>query len=215
MTADRSELLFAVQEAIRRLQGEGRPVDETALAQEFVVSPAEVGQCRAALALLEPALPPPRLPDDYELLGELGRGGMGVVYRARQRSLDRQVAVKVLRAGDVGGGNFIERFRKEARSLARLRHPHIVAIHEVGETDGCLFYSMDLIAGASLAELIARGEVTPARAVRVLRQVASAIAYSHSHGVIHRDLKPANILINAEGTAFVADSRATSAPAPT
>lgn len=151
------------------------------------------------------AISPPQLPDDYEVLGELGRGGMGIVYKARQHSLGRDVAVKILRPGDLVLGNSIRRFRAEARSLAKLRHPHIVSIHEVGETGGNVYYTMDLIEGGSLADLLKKHPLTPSFAVRILKQVASAVSYAHSHGIIHRDLKPANILIDSRDHAFVAD----------
>lgn len=158
------------------------------------------------LARNEP-LPAPSLPDDYEVLGELGRGGMGIVYRARQRSLDREVAVKVLHPAHELLGDAIERFGRETRALARLRHPHIVAIHEVGEAEGRLFFTMDLIEGQTLARFLAtrKRPVPVAHAVKLVRQVADAIAFVHEHGMVHRDLKPANVLLDDAGDAFVVD----------
>ncbi|MFO1051112.1 MAG: serine/threonine-protein kinase [Planctomycetota bacterium] len=209
-----SEILFALHEEIARCLRDGAPIVPTELAGRFALSLDEVERSivgvRALLAMdlvdaRAEAAAPPRLPDDFELLGELGRGGMGVVYKARQRSLDRVIAIKVLPASDLSAGDLLRRFHKEARSLARLRHPHIVSIHEVGETEGLLYFTMDFIDGVSLSEIVRRGEITPARAVRLLRQVASAIAYSHGQGVVHRDLKPANILVDRNGDAFVVD----------
>src|SRR6185295_3174167 len=110
-----------------------------------------------------------------------------------------------LRPAELVFGEAIRRFQAEARSLARLRHRHIVSIHEVGESGGNVYYTMDLIEGSSLAELISQGKVTPTRAVRILRQVAGAITYAHSQGLIHRDLKPANILVDPAGDAYVVD----------
>jgi eukaryotic-like serine/threonine-protein kinase len=142
---------------------------------------------------------------DYELLAEIGRGGMGIIYQARQRSLDRFVAVKLIRSGSLARPEDIARFRTEAAATARLKHPRIVAIHEVGEQEGHHFYSMDFVPGRSLAALLREGPFTPKRAAHCVRTVADAIHYAHEHGVLHRDLKPSNLLIDAEGEPHVAD----------
>jgi tRNA A-37 threonylcarbamoyl transferase component Bud32 len=222
---EESEVLFLVQEEVRRLVFEGYLVDTEALARKHGVEAAEVERCLVAVQAMgacagnpgspatsggrphpsESDLAPPPLPEDYEILGELGRGGMAVVYRARQKALDRVVAVKVLRPGEMLFDTMLRRFEKEAQTLAKLRHPHIVAIHEVGHAGANVFFSMDLVEGASLHDLIARGDMTPTRTVKLMRQVASAISYAHSRGLIHRDLKPANILVDREDHAFVAD----------
>ena len=210
----------ARDEALGRLaeQLPGSAGDAADLARRLGVGDDDLAACLAAFdgfdvalgedltpAVDDDALPPPELPDDYELLGELGRGGMGVVYRARQRSLDRQVAVKVLRPGELIFGDALRRFEREAQSLARLRHPHIVSVHEIGRADGLLYFTMDLIEGESLHDKLARGPLTTAQAVRMLRQVTSAIVYTHQHGFVHRDLKPGNILLDGAENALVAD----------
>ncbi len=137
---------------------------------------------------------------DYELLEVIARGGMGVVYRARQISLNRIVAVKMLLAGEFAQPKFIERFRAEAEAVAQLQHPNIVAIHEIGDGDGQPFFSMDLVEGKSLAQVIpelgARGPEFQ-RLARWVKLIAEAIDYAHQRGIIHRDLKPSNVLIDA------------------
>jgi len=191
----------------------GGPIDAADLARRHELAEEEVTQTLRALEAfdvalgedLAPPLPLPAVPEDYELLGELGRGGMGVVYRAHQHSLDREVALKVLRPGELLFGESLRRFQREARSLAKLRHRHIVSIHEVGDTGAYVYYSMDLIEGGSLAGLLNEGPLTAARSVRILRQVASAVAYSHGQGVVHRDLKPGNVLLDSHGDSYVAD----------
>lgn len=191
------------------------------LAERFGVADAEVTRLVVALEAMRAGksmgaglgspetdvrtLSPPQLPEDYELGAELGRGGMGIVYRARQKSLARDVAVKVLRPGDLMFGDAIARFEREAKSLARLRHRHIVSVHEVGNASGFVYFTMDLITGMSLEQLIARGQMTNTRTVKLLRQIASAIRYAHGQGVVHRDLKPANILVDENDDAFVVD----------
>jgi len=210
---DREERLYRLGEALERAQAEGRAFPDSVWAARFDLELAEVARARRAVELLaadaEPEdageLPPPALPADYELEGELGRGGMGVVYRVRQKSLDRHLALKVLRPGEAVARRALERFRREAKSLARLRHPHIARVHEVGECEGRVYFTMDLIEGRSLAEELAERPATPAQAVRWMRQVASAIAYVHGHGLVHRDVKPANVLIDAAGDACVVD----------
>ena len=133
---------------------------------------------------------------DYELIEEIAHGGMGVVYRARQVSLERIVAVKMLLFGQFAGKAAFERFRAEAQTAAHLQHPNIVAVHEIGETDGQPYFSMDYVAGRNLAELV-RDRPMPARqAAGYLRKIAHAVHYAHVHGVLHRDLKPANVLID-------------------
>jgi eukaryotic-like serine/threonine-protein kinase len=142
---------------------------------------------------------------DYELLEEIARGGMGVVYRARQVSLNRIVAVKVLLSGLLSSPEFIKRFRAEAAAAASLQHPNIVAIHEVGFREGQHFFAMDFVLGSSLAELTREGPLPGRRAAGYVKTIAEAIHYAHGHGILHRDLKPANVLIDENDQPRVTD----------
>lgn len=143
---------------------------------------------------------------DYELLELIGEGGMGVVYRARQLSLDREVAVKVLAAGPWASQEFIERFRREAQNAARMQHPNIVAIYEVGTAEDLQFFSMRLVRGPSLAREARRTpRMSAQRAARLMRTVAEAVDYAHRLDVLHLDLKPANVLLDEGGEPHVAD----------
>ncbi len=142
---------------------------------------------------------------DYELLGEIARGGMGVVYRARQISLNRLVALKLLRDGALASAGEAERFRVEATAAAALRHPHIVAVHEIGEHEGQQFFSMDLVEGRNLADLTREGPLPARIAATLVLQVAEAIQHAHERGILHRDLKPSNVLVDAQGDAQVTD----------
>ncbi len=167
----------------------------------------------AHLALLPPEAieidlsdPQQRQFGDYELLEQIGQGGMGVVYRAWQESLKREVALKVLAAGPWASPDFISRFKKEAQSVARLQHPNIVAIHEIGAHEEMNFFSMVLIKGGSLAQKLARsGPLPPRDAARMLRTIAEAVDYAHRYQVLHLDLKPANVLIDEHGEPQVVD----------
>jgi serine/threonine protein kinase len=154
-----------------------------------------------------PAAPPvvPENCGDYELLGELGRGGMGVVYRARQKSLDRVVALKMILRGDHASLSDIARFRAEAESAAQLHHPNIINVYEVGEFEGRPFFSMKLIEGTTLAKRLADGPLPSRMAAEMLAPICRAIADAHRRGVLHRDLKPSNILIDGEGRTYVTD----------
>lgn len=142
---------------------------------------------------------------DYELLEEIARGGMGIVYRARQLSLNRVVALKMILAGQFAGPEDVTRFRMEAESAANLNHPGIVPIYEVGQHEGHHYFSMGFIDGESLQQKVTRGPLPPREAAAITRTVAAAIAYSHAKGVIHRDLKPANILQDRQGDVKVTD----------
>jgi serine/threonine-protein kinase len=141
----------------------------------------------------------------YELVGEVGRGGMGVVYKARQKGLDRLVAVKMILASHVASPEYVRRFQEEARAAAVLRHPHIVQIHEVGQIHGQHFFTMEYVEGSSLADRIRQGPLTPEEIARLLAKVARAVEHLHAHGIVHRDLKPSNILIDASGEPYVTD----------
>src|SRR5947209_1143875 len=167
----------------------------------------EHGSSRA----LAPLLPQLRYFGDYELLEEIARGGMGVVYRARQVSLDRIVALKMMRPGLLATEDEVRRFLTEAKMAASLQHPNIVAIHEVGQLDGLHYFSMDFVEGPSLAALISPNFSSGQRpleskeAARYVATLAEAVEYAHSRGVLHRDLKPSNVLLDASGRPRITD----------
>jgi WD40 repeat protein/predicted Ser/Thr protein kinase len=139
------------------------------------------------------------------LLEEIARGGMGVVYKARQVSLDRLVAVKMILAGEFATPQFVQRFRTEASAAAVLHHPNIVAIHEVGVHAGQHFFSMDFVDGPSLATLVGHQPLPARRAAQYLKTIAAAIHYAHEQGILHRDLKPSNVLIDANDQPRITD----------
>ncbi len=141
----------------------------------------------------------------YDLLGEVGRGGMGVVYKARQRDLNRIVALKMILASEWASAEEIRRFQAEARAAARLRHRNIVAIHEIGEQLGRHFFAMDFVEGETLAAIVARGPLAPEKAARWMVSIAQAVEHLHSQGIVHRDLKPSNVLIDSAGEPVVMD----------
>ncbi len=143
---------------------------------------------------------------DYELLDEIARGGMGVVYRAKQRSLERIVAVKLILSGGDASDTELARFREEAQAAARLDHPYIVPIYGLGNVDGHPFLAMGLVEGPSLATRIAReGALEPYVAADLIRKVALALDFVHRQQVVHRDIKPSNILIDEDGEPRVTD----------
>src|SRR5947199_174426 len=142
---------------------------------------------------------------DYELLGEIGHGGQGVVYRARQKSLNRLVAVKVIGLAHWATEAHVKRFRLEAEAAASLNHPCIVPIYEVGERDGACYFSMGLVEGGQL-DAVAKREPIPIRhAVELIAKLAHAVHYAHEHGILHRDIKPGNILLDAKGEPHLTD----------
>ncbi len=142
---------------------------------------------------------------DYELLHEIAHGGMGVVYKARQVSLNRVVAVKMILRGNLASNEDIERFTREAKAVAKLTHPQIVVIHDVGRCDDQYFYSMEFVEGRSLADVIRSGPVSGRKAAEYVEQVARAIHFAHQNGVVHRDVKPSNVLVDDRGRARVTD----------
>jgi hypothetical protein len=142
----------------------------------------------------------------YEILELLGRGGMGAVYLARHRSLDRRVALKLLPGEFSGNEKFVQRFHREARALARLQHPNIVAVHDFGSTvDGLLYFAMEHVAGSTLAERLRDQRPDVAGILAIAGQICDALAYAHEEGIVHRDIKPSNILLDARGRVKVAD----------
>src|SRR5947208_5477256 len=142
---------------------------------------------------------------DYELLEEIGRGGQGVVFRARQKSLNRTVALKVISLGQWASKAHLKRFRLEAEAAARLEHSGIVPIHEVGERDGSCYFSMQFIEGGQLDEVVKREPMPIRRAVELIANVARTVHYAHEHGILHRDIKPGNILLDAKGEPHLTD----------
>jgi serine/threonine-protein kinase len=144
--------------------------------------------------------------DRFAVESLLGRGGMGSVYKARELTLDRHVALNIVPESRRHHAQFVERFRREARTAARLRHPRIVAVHEVGTLGGFPYFSMDYIDGSTLRALIERrGPLSSEDAISVVVEICRGVAHAHSKGVIHRDLKPENVMIDNEGDVFVLD----------
>src|SRR5262249_45951510 len=135
----------------------------------------------------------------YEILGELGRGGMGVVYKARQVKLGRLVALKMILAGGHAGSEDLARFKTEAEAIARLQHPNIVQVHEVGEHEGRPFFSLEFCSGGSLDKNLAGNPLPPTSAAHLVETLAGGMQAAHQANVIHRDVKPANVLMS-DGT---------------
>lgn len=142
---------------------------------------------------------------DYELIEEIGRGGMGVVFLARQISLDREVAVKMILRGRLASGEDLERFLAEASATARLEHPGIVPVYDVGDFDGRPFFSMQYVVGETLADRVAHGPMHQREVARIVAAIARAVGYAHRQGILHRDLKPNNILLTQSGAPLVTD----------
>ena len=142
---------------------------------------------------------------DYELLKVLGEGGMGIVYKARQLSLNRQVALKMIKASRFPSADDVRRFQNEAEAVALLDHPGIVPVYEVGEHDSQRYFSMKLIEGRNLAEQLGSFQDDPRAAVSLMIEIAKAIQHAHMRGILHRDLKPANVLIDAKGQPHITD----------
>jgi formylglycine-generating enzyme required for sulfatase activity/tRNA A-37 threonylcarbamoyl transferase component Bud32 len=216
-----SELLLRWEE--RREQGQ--PISPEDLCRDCPEQLPELRRLIQALEAMRPALAtaseaatvPPAPPGDgeatatvpgvagYENLGELGRGGMGVVYKARQVRANRVVALKMILAGGHAGEHELARFRTEAEAVARLQHPNIVQIHEVGEAEGRPFFSLEYCPGGSLAGKLQGTPLPPREAAQLVEVLARAMDAAHQKGVIHRDLKPANVLLAEDGTPKITD----------
>jgi hypothetical protein len=200
-------------EAVRKnhpeLVDELRQLWATAMVAEDLATLSAVLDAPGELADVPLPLEPPasgrKRVGDYEILEEIGRGGMGVVYRARQISLGRIVALKMVLRGALASATDRTRFRAEAESAARLHHPHITPVYEVGDEDGQPYFSMQFVEGTTLARRIADGPLPAGEAARTLLPICRAIAEAHRGGLLHRDLKPSNILIDRTGRPYVSD----------
>jgi len=197
-TADRNDLLARYPQLAEALTEFFRDFDRV----ESLTTPLR-GSDPEITAASGP--PPGQSFGDYDLLEEVGRGGMGVVYRARQRSLNRIVALKMVRADRLADTDELQRFRNEASAAAHLDHPHIVPVYEVGECEGQHYFSMKFVEGGSLARQVERLVLDPRGAARLLAPLARAVHHAHQRGVLHRDLKPANVLLDDQGRALVAE----------
>jgi TolB-like protein/Tfp pilus assembly protein PilF len=166
-----------------------------------------LGPVEAVAGVADPSRPIPMLMDfgDYELLEQIGRGGQGVVFRARQKSLNRIVALKVIGLGHWATEAHLKRFRLEAEAAASLEHPGIVPIHEVGERDGSCYFSMKFVEGGQLDEVVRRKPMSIRQAAELIGKVARIVHYAHEHRILHRDIKPGNILLDAKGEPHLTD----------
>jgi serine/threonine-protein kinase len=204
----------------------GRPADRDSFPElaQFFADTDEVGRLTAPLresarlvkaamsdpdntAAYEPARAPKLMPsfEDYEIIEELGHGGMGVVYKARHDRLKRMVALKMILAGDHAGTEQTARFLGEARAVARLQHPNIVQIHEIGEHDGRPYFSLEYVDGGNLAARLRASPPSDMEAARLVELLARTVHYAHGRDIVHRDLKPANILLTSDDVPKIAD----------
>src|SRR5262245_63587453 len=178
--------------------------------QRLRVLKAEIGALFPPSPVADDATPRPwptdlpRIPG-YEVQGVLGRGGMGVVYKARHRRLNRAVALKMLLAGPYARPEELERFLREAEAVAGLRHANVVQVYDVGDLDGQPYFTMEYVEGGSLAQKLAGAPQPADQAAALVAALAGAIQVAHQSGIVHRDLKPANILLTADGTPKVTD----------
>jgi serine/threonine protein kinase len=170
--------------------GLGSEAGTAARLKAFVPPPAE------ALA--------PHFPQ-YEILQLLGKGGMGAVYKARQKSLNRLVALKVLPSDARQEPTFAERFSREAQALAQLSHSSIVAVHEFGQAGGFYFFVMEFVDGTNLRQLLRTHRLSPREALAIVPQICDALQYAHDQGIVHRDIKPENVLVDKQGRVKIAD----------
>ncbi len=175
-------------------------------------SEASSGQGDNSVENNKPGFVPPEISElaqqfpQLEIIELLGQGGMGAVYKARQKQLDRMIALKILPPLVGQSEAFAERFSREARSLAKLNHPHIVTVHDFGRTESGLFYFiMEFVEGTDLRRIIQTRKLTPAEALVIVPQICEALNYAHQEGVVHRDIKPENILIDTKGRVKIAD----------
>jgi serine/threonine protein kinase len=159
----------------------------------------------------KPRFVPPKIEElakhfpQLDLLEFIGQGGMGAVYRARQKQLDRMVALKILPPEVADGPGFAERFTREARALAKLNHSHIVTLYEFGQTDGLFYFLMEFVDGVNLRQLLDASRMTPKEALAIVPQICDALQFAHGKGIVHRDIKPENILLNKAGQVKIAD----------
>ena len=197
ITAQRLDLEAAcreypdLEEELRHLHVIGRMVDYCARPNPA----ATAGQDEADLRPVTVAQALPRSFGNYELVEELGRGGMGVVYKAWDKGLQRFVALKMVLRGALASEADLERFRREAQAAAGLTHPHIVPVYQVGEHEGQAYFCMKYVAGRTLADLVADGPLPPRVAAGYLASIARAVQHAHEKGILHRDLKPANMFL--------------------
>lgn len=194
--AEDGSAVAAQRAAVDELSCDGEPASELQGLAPTIAGPMVRGNSSHA---------GPRRFGDYELLEEIARGGMGVVFKARDMKIRRVVALKMILAGELASCDDVLRFHIEVEAAAQLNHPNIVPVYEAGQVDERHYFTMRLIEGESLAALIAAGPLEPCRAARLLDTIAQAVQHAHDHGVIHRDLKPDNILLDADGRPYITD----------
>ena len=166
----------------------------------------EPGQPSRAPAFVPPAVAEvAKLFPQFEILELLGHGGMGAVYKARQPTLDRLVALKILPPQPSGDSGFADRFTREARALARLSHPNIVAVHEFGQAGGLHYFVMEYVEGLNLRQLEQAGKLSPREALKIIPQICDALQFAHDEGIVHRDIKPENVMLDKKGRVKIAD----------
>ena len=210
MAATHPDLAGQLRELFAAMMITDAVAQESAIRSGHLQQSHSTGTSPSSTGLFSPDFVPgatvlPAQLGEYELIEEIGRGGMGVVYRATQKTLSRTVAIKMLLRRDLASAADLSRFRREAEAAAQLDHPGLVSIYEVGECEGHPFYSMQFIEGTTLAKRLADGTLSVHEGVTLLIKVADAVHAAHSGGVLHRDLKPSNILIDLSGQPHVSD----------
>lgn len=169
-----------------------------------IMEPTQADNQTSAIPPLNPEELAPHFPQ-LEIIKCLGRGGMGVVYKARQKSLNRLVALKLLAPERLDDPQFAVRFEKEAQALAALNHPHIVAVHDFGQAGGFYYLIMEFVDGMNLRQLLQTKRLTPQEALSIVPPICDALQCAHEHGIVHRDIKPENLLIDKTGVVKIAD----------